>query len=75
MEPRVVPISSLPQLAKVGDAAVRVVALVVVALAIVIPLVIVLLVAVFKKDAQDYAYALLNGTAELFKTILGIDRR
>jgi hypothetical protein len=65
---------SFNQLAQVADAAVRIVALTVLALAVVLPLVVVLLVATFKCDAQDYAYSLLHGTGDIFKTILGRDR-
>ena len=62
---------SLQQAARVADATVRLVALVVVALALVLPLLVILLVALFKESAQDYAYAVLGRVVDLFGVILG----
>jgi hypothetical protein len=59
----------LQQVAKVSEAAVRVVALVVFALLVVIPAVIILTAAVFKKDAQDYANVFPGHVVDIFRTI------
>jgi hypothetical protein len=61
---------SLQHVARVADAAVRLVALLIVALVLVVPSVVVLLTALFKADAREYAGLLLDRMIDLFKTIL-----
>jgi len=61
---------SFQQLAKVADAVVRVVALLIVASALVPPLLVIQLAGLFSKGTQEYADALLARMIELFKTIL-----
>ena len=59
----------LQHVAKVSEAAVRVVALLVFALVVAIPALVILIAAVFRDDSQDYANVFLGHIAEIFKTI------